>query len=917
MRRRLLGAVSTALVFAVTTLGVVSSPTSAQTSVPDTNGSECRELRAGDRIDAVVLVDESQSMREWPSVTEQVRNGIRVVIDRLDDLSDQGITVRLSIIGFGSEGSARAILPLSDVAAVAPRSAELQAAYNPDNPRTDYRAGLAGVQEQLRGSTANCRILLWFTDGIFDVGPNNKDSQDAPRALEGVCGGEDPLAGWFALNNVQSYVIVTNEWNVAKWESEFANTFGILAASLSVMQAVTGDDLRDATRRGEDEREVFQIASGASYRIDPACAPFLASRSSTGEIRLDPGDLDDIFDVLISKVVGDTFATEKCPVELSGPVDSDPMPDGLLLSSLRVYNLNGPETDLTVTAMVDGQPERELVLDRTRVDGEQLRDLPGGWQVRVEGGASKEVCISYPEPRPIDNGTVDLEIAGSSREPFEANASTINFSIDWTQVDLFAQAQAEGRDLGDLISQFGLEPGEGEEGWTTSDNLDDVSSQLALRPTRSGDFDQVELWVEVNTGVGTERVPVLGRISPPVSVNAPAGAPSMTCSNQDGQPAANPAQEYAFNGGETPTITFESEITCIIEPPDADTATISLDPQDVVNPDDFDMLGVELVSADGAPLDDIELEAGAAPIEVRLVMAGPLDNRTWKTGGTLMLNVKWRDFTQSQAFDLQVDLVKRSDQGTALLATLIIGLLAALVSLAVFRLMNSFVKIPPPDNFFVRSADVRITVDAGGSPVVQFLDLDQLDNPSIVSAERSGLDLRADRFAIHRVLPSFFRPFGPVTTRLGGPSVVLSSPAEREDRGPGSFSQLILLGADVTADSDLSAINGRVAILHPRRWIPDSNDLQEDTRRMAPRFMQTVRAVQEATPVSEGANAEPISNAREQDPVAPSGPPRRPAGGDPTLPTPPRRTDAPGPPRTPTTGPDDSDGPPMPPRRPR
>ena len=144
---------------------------SAQESQPNT---ACQGLRTGDQVDVVLLLDQSSSMGD--DATQQVREGIDIVGSRLQDLINQGVDVRWAVVGFGSEAlkDGQVLLPLSPISSVADEAS--RSCKRPIRRTTQIRitARVCSAREQLRGSTAECRLLLWFTDGQFDIGPDGK-----------------------------------------------------------------------------------------------------------------------------------------------------------------------------------------------------------------------------------------------------------------------------------------------------------------------------------------------------------------------------------------------------------------------------------------------------------------------------------------------------------------------------------------------------------------------------------------------------------------------------------------------------------------------------------------------------------------------------------------------------------------------
>ena len=225
----------------------------------------------------MLLLDQSSSMED--AATQQVREGIGIVGGRLQELIDEGVDARWAVVGFGSEAleDGRVLLPLSPIPSGADDFQELQSAYTTNDPNTDYRSGLLGAREQLRGSTAECRLLLWFTDGIFDVGPDGKDPGDAPAVINGVCASESGIADWFQDSNVLSFVILSNDWDINKWKRQFTSE-GVLEASLSVMQAITGsEDLADGNK-GTKEQAIADLLENKEYEVNAACSPYTQGR---------------------------------------------------------------------------------------------------------------------------------------------------------------------------------------------------------------------------------------------------------------------------------------------------------------------------------------------------------------------------------------------------------------------------------------------------------------------------------------------------------------------------------------------------------------------------------------------------------------------------------------------------------------
>ena len=523
----------------------------------------------------MLLLDQSSSMGD--AATEQVREGIGIVGGRLQELIGQGVEARWAVVGFGSEAleGGRVLLPLSPIPSGADEFEELQRAYTTNDPNTDYRSGLLGAREQLRGSTAECRLLLWFTDGIFDVGPDGKDPGDAPAVINGVCASESGIADWFQDSNVLSFVILSNDWDINKWKRQFTSE-GVLEASLSVMQAITGsEDLADEDK-GKKEQAIADLLENEEYEVNAACSPYTQGRAQKGEVLLNAGDLDDIFDVLMAEILGDTPGTPSCPSSGVRPVgelgrfvvESKPLPDGLFVEGVKIYNLNGEESVLSVFALpADGSPRQPLRLVDKAIDSSQLKSFAAGWRIEVEGPGDMEICIFYPPLQKPGGAEVDVKLAEGEPSRPEASQDTSRFRVDLSEVPIIERALGEGRSLDGLLVGFGVYDEDWSASWSGGETAD-----LTFKPTSPGTIETVDLWIEVKTGPGssTQRISLDGQLRPSIEAIAPADAPTISC----GEGETGEVQELGLNGGEVPTEAFVSSIECTVFPPQRDPASV-------------------------------------------------------------------------------------------------------------------------------------------------------------------------------------------------------------------------------------------------------------------------------------------------------------------------------------------------------
>ncbi|MGA0239661.1 MAG: vWA domain-containing protein [Acidimicrobiales bacterium] len=853
------------------------SGSSAQESL---SGDGCEGLRAGDRVDAVMLIDQSSSMGD--AATTEVSNGLDIVGDRLRALADQEVEAQLAVVGFGVQGIHRVLLPLSPIAIAQERIVDAQSSYITSDPNTDYLAGLSGARKQLEESTAECRLMLWFTDGQFDVGPDGEDSEEAPALLEAVCGAEEGLAQWFQDSNVRSYVILSNDWNITTWEQKF-NSFGVLEASLSVMQAVTGSsEILDERTTGDREAAIAALLEERGYEVDAACRPFTQNRSEVGGIRLNAGELNDIFDVLLSELLGDTFVGDCPAVALPGSeegvfvVESPPLPDGLVLDRVQIYDLNGPESALSFYGQpADGSARRALTLFDKAIDAPQLQQFSAGWQIEVEGPETMEICIAHPPPSELTSTTVPVRLVDGPERP-EVGQDSVQYEVDLSGLPLVAKAKAAGRGTDGLITGFGVDPAE--TAWAASWS-GGTTATLTFSPTSEGSVDSVGLYVDIVTGgdAAPVSVPLEGVLGSVVTVTGEADGPSFDCGDQQSDDGSGEFQELGLRGGEVPTEAFVGVLSCTVYPAEADVTKVTFTIADSEN-SAFDDLGFVLATSGGSfeVGESFTLEPGDEPVAFQFELRKPLANETLQTGGTLLVTLTWVRpgtdvaYESSVALTVPVDLVPRATLQTALLITLVGALIAIMLALGVFRFTNSLIKIPGPDGLRSRRADITILNADSASPQIVWANATQLAQARLAGdrrrpsrvlggatqlaearplrSQRVGIDLTADGFTLTRRLPPLLAPFRRITAQVTGMHAIQSSPSATNGDAAGSFSQLILLGTDGMPDGD-GSLEARVVVVHPADREPTLEELEAELARMIPPFAE--RATQDLQPTLE------------------------------------------------------------------
>ena len=365
-------------------------------------------------------------------------------------------------------------------------------------------------------------------------------------------------------------------------------------------------------------------------------------------------------------------------------------------------------------------------------------------------------------------------------------------------------------------------------------------------------------------------------------------------------------QELGLNGGEVPTEAFVSSIECTVSPPQDDPASVEFSLPGTDN-ESFDDLGFVFSTSNGIfNVDDIEtLRPGDDPLTFRLEISEALENSTWKTGGTFVVKVTWDrpgtdTYTDKVTVEVPVDLLARSDTGFALLLTLLIAALAVLVSFGLFRFMNSLVKIPKPDGFFARAADIKIVNATTGAPRFEWADESQLEDASVVKANSPGRDLTADGVTLTRRVPPFFKPWKNMTARASGFNTIHSSPAAGKSEAPGSFSELVLVATN-DSPNEAGELDARVVVLHPKPHRPETSRLKIEIDQMvAPLVTQLADKSIPAptgTPSPGGSSDQTTDDTTPEPPNGPSSsgggiapPPNRPSSSGGGIAPPPNRT---------------------------
>jgi len=244
-----------------------------------------------------------------------------------------------------------------------------------------------------------------------------------------------------------------------------------------------------------------------------------------------------------------------------------------------------------------------------------------------------------------------------------------------------------------------------------------------------------------------------------------------------------------------------------------------------------------LVDGRGEPLPStFSLAVGDDPVEMRFATLEPLENKNWTGSGSLSVVSTWStkpSVTFDRAFEYSVDLRAKSSTSGALFWTLIVATVAAILSLALLRLLNFLlVKIPSSSAFYYREVPIKISpnsaLGASWVPVGDGMASDSFP----VKSKSDGRHLSAGRLEINRSLGPLWKPFSMPASRLDGFSVIRSTPAARGRRSaPVAFTHLTVVGTNGERNPD-GSIDSVVVVLYPRRFEFDENQVRMEVDRI-------------------------------------------------------------------------------------
>lgn len=375
-------------------------------------------------VDLLLMMDQSRSLNrpevdEGGEIRREALREIRKLLEGewvLDDESPRGL--RVALIGFDTSEHPHApdFEPVAARAELHPSDEEIEAALvsRPgDAGHTDYGEALEAAVKAFEGSEADCRVMVWFTDGLHDPLPDS-DAAEIGRARElrdRVCGTIHPA---FEQAGIQTFAVLLGRRFVEPDQPEMADL------SKAIIHAVTGH---------RDSPVV------ADLQPDLRCEGIEAQ---TGEI-LTAEKVEDLINTLIEAVIKTDHWQWPCDEGRSGSETSVvPLPSSTYIDSMEALAFGGEIEGYELLESGDSswQPLEEGQR-RLRLESDDLRGLSAGWALKMrvrpdDGGTPESVALrcygkAVEGPLRMDASIFDAD----GRELDEVQADTTHtLSVD-------------------------------------------------------------------------------------------------------------------------------------------------------------------------------------------------------------------------------------------------------------------------------------------------------------------------------------------------------------------------------------------------------------------------------------------------------------------------------------------------------
>ncbi len=377
-----------ATLMAATLFGAVGEAEAAPTKAAAL--SMCRgvdgKIQTGE-VDLLLLLDNSKSLNQ-KNGSDTTNQRYKAIGDMLNSVvSGLGTTnkVNFALTSFGSRINdairfgAQPLTNVDDATNLASLVAEkVPGDYKKQERTTDYISALDHAYQLFSDRPEeNCKILVWFTDGVFEsreTRDRDEWKKQAGRLRSEVCG---RLANDFQSSRINTFALVLKPKNPDQSR---------LSASYGAMAALTGDQelpstVKKAIRSGDD-------CGGSGLHLGEV----LLATDASAIGRYMPG--------IANIASGAEQATEQCPVT-GNELESLPLPAGRHLKWISVENIEGSalpsEDSITIRSSTGSDlgkaskylkkmPSKSEYETKFEINPAARQELDAGWQILIESG---------------------------------------------------------------------------------------------------------------------------------------------------------------------------------------------------------------------------------------------------------------------------------------------------------------------------------------------------------------------------------------------------------------------------------------------------------------------------------------------------------------------------------------------------
>lgn len=699
-------------------------------------------VEEGGAIDVVVLIDQSKSLApeingtRSDALLRQLSSGLGKVAQLLSFVADDGVSVSLGAIEFSSTARvSRPLTPLvnaSDIAMVQQGVLDTNDLGND----TDYVKALEAAVSMFDSSTsgANCKILIWFTDGVAEPTPKLSEDSD-PRNQDyvrrvvddlrsAVCGepsGSDQSSSSIASRlqelDVVTYALMISD-KVEQWltwspdaiddrprrEAELlASESARFAASLEAMRAITGDD----------EPELGGVGAPP---LSAQCGRFIREdgqeSDGVGQVVAESGQLAGYLFLAISTSTGDD-PEGVCPTEINqvdGGWTSDLLPPGRRYERIAVAVLDGELEDPESAQIIAGGGSTTITIEQSGyLRQSEVTQIKTPWRLQLSPSPSSDslrFCVLY-KLSPFNTTQIGLQPleSGFSDSGVAIGESSIEFSIDWSNLET-----RDGLDPSSYLESVRIESPVGPVS-VSSDfsraTLDVTAMPAALDASIQQYLsDQFKVTLTPASRVTGEEPRLIGAaVSPRIPLRNNENAPVLTCEGD-----ADLSIREESDGKQR-----LSKRSCIVTPPLSGLATVTLRG---VNPETDESISWIPVDDELQPLaESITLTSEDEPITVRFATQALDKARYWKASGSGEIALTWSEnnmrSTDESRFD--IDLLPSANFWRAILIAALATAAASVLSLLLlWQIGRLLIRLPKASEFYYRKCSIEASSNING-----------------------------------------------------------------------------------------------------------------------------------------------------------------------------------------------------------